>query len=200
MAVQVFGFVVLVTLCTCAMMSPVLATVKVTDNYVNSTSVNYKDVVVSSHYTLPTSFKDLIKSNEVIREGFSSGIAGSVQVLTLMWLRTVNSYQSTYNAGMIDTIKLLYNEGGIARFYQGLNYAILQNPLSRMGSVVSNNVAEKITSYNEEFRLSAITEYDGIVSSISDGVAAMSPAAIGSILSGIWRAILMPLDTIKVCV
>ena len=54
-----------------------------------------------------------------------------VQVLALMWMRTTINYQHAKGLSMMDALKTLYADGGIARFYQGLGPALLQGPLSR---------------------------------------------------------------------
>ena len=37
-----------------------------------------------------------------------------------------------------NALKTLYKEGGIKRFYRGLPYAIIQNPMSRFGDTAAN--------------------------------------------------------------
>jgi len=52
--------------------------------------------------------------------------------------RTAMNYQYQYGNGTIETIKLLYSQGGIGRLYQGLPFALIQGPLSRFGDTASN--------------------------------------------------------------
>ena len=54
-----------------------------------------------------------------IKNGLSGGSAMVFQVSTLMWLRTTMNYQFKNGGGTWDTIKLLYKDGGIPRFYRG---------------------------------------------------------------------------------
>jgi hypothetical protein len=48
------------------------------------------------------------------------------------------NYQYRYGNGTVETIKLLYAQGGIPRLYQGLPFALVQGPLSRFGDTASN--------------------------------------------------------------
>ena len=63
--------------------------------------------------------------------GVTGAMAGVVQVLSLMWLRTIINHQCRYGTTMKQAIRILYNEGGIPRFYRGLSFALIQAPLSR---------------------------------------------------------------------
>ena len=39
---------------------------------------------------------------------------------------------------MLNAISVLFKQGGIPRFYQGVSFAIIQNPLSRFGDTAAN--------------------------------------------------------------
>ena len=52
-----------------------------------------------------------------------------------MWLRTTMNYQFKNGGSTISTIKLLYREGGIPRFYRGVGFALINAPLSRFGDI-----------------------------------------------------------------
>ncbi len=67
-----------------------------------------------------SNFTNLVKQNELVRESVSSATAGAVQVLSLLWLRTIVSYQSNYGVSFSTAIRELYSDGGFARFYRGL--------------------------------------------------------------------------------
>lgn len=112
-----------------------------------------------------------------IQHGFNGGkagfLAGFVQVITLMWLRTVVNYQYRYQKTMNEAIVELYSNGGALRFYKGLSFAIVQGPLSKFGAIAAN-------------------EFAGIV--FQDKIFA---TALGSVLSALWRVFLMPIDTCK---
>jgi hypothetical protein len=54
------------------------------------------------------------------------GMAMSLQVITLMWMRTIMNYQYKYGTTTKDAFHKLYAEGGVRRFYRGIgiNYQI----------------------------------------------------------------------------
>ena len=62
----------------------------------------------------------------------------TVQVCSLMWLRTTMNYQYRYGTTTTEAISKLYNQGGVFRFYRGLGPALLQGPLSRFGDKIIN--------------------------------------------------------------
>jgi hypothetical protein len=62
--------------------------------------------------------------------GLSGAFAGLCQVAVLMWLRTAMNYQYRHGGSLRAALRTLYAQGGIPRFYQGVFYALLQNPLS----------------------------------------------------------------------
>jgi len=113
--------------------------------------------------------------------GLTGAAAGVVQVLTLMWLRTVISYQMRYGTSFEQALRILYNEGGIRRFYQGLSFAIIQAPLSRFGSVAANDGINALLASMES------TRHWG----------AGRSTLIASFAVGLWRMFLMPIDTCK---
>ena len=136
--------------------------------------------------TVKTSISSVLNNNVILREGLSGATAGGIQVLTLMWLRTIVSYQSNYDVGFFTAVQNLYSDGGIGRFYRGLSMALIQGPLSRFGQITANEIA------------TGVIEYCATVSMFN--FISVSPAALGSVLSGLWRVVLMPIDTIKVSV
>ena len=50
-----------------------------------------------------------------------------------MWMRTTMNYQYANGGTLTNALQTLYKEGGIPRFYRGVSFAIIQNPLSRFG-------------------------------------------------------------------
>lgn len=60
------------------------------------------------------------------------------QVALLMWMRTVMNYQHAKGLSTTEAFSTLYNEGGIARLYQGWQAALFQAPLSRFGDTAAN--------------------------------------------------------------
>lgn len=111
--------------------------------------------------------------------GFAGLLAGVAQVLTFMWLRTAMNYQYFNGGGLKESLETLWQEGGIARLYQGVSLAIVQAPLSRFGDTAANaGVLVLMDAYFPEVPLPAKT-------------AAASTAA------ALWRVFLTPIDTFK---
>lgn len=129
--------------------------------------------------------REMIKSirTQVIRGGLSGAVGGALQVITLMWLRTLTTYQYRYGCDFYTAFIELYNEGGIGRFYRGWQYALIQGPLVRFGSVAANELATLFfTVYNFKF---------------SFQLTQILVTLIGGLLVTLWRALLMPIDTCK---
>ena len=55
---------------------------------------------------------------QAIGGGIPGAAAMIIQVLALMWLRTVINYQYAHGGGFSETLGLLYEQGGVARLYQ----------------------------------------------------------------------------------
>ena len=116
--------------------------------------------------------------------GISGAVAGVCQVLALMWLRTTMNYQYRHGGGLRAALSLLYAQGGVRRFYQGLPYALLQTPLARFGDTAAN------TGVLALFAASA----DALgVAGAPLGVR----TACGSFAAALWRIFITPLDTCK---
>jgi hypothetical protein len=119
--------------------------------------------------------------NETIHKAFKGGMAGLVagafQVLVFMWLRTIMNYQYARGGDMASTAKLLYQEGGIMRFYRGVSIALIENPLVRFGDTFANS---------------------GVMVMLA-GVAVhpMLKTVLMSLVAASWRLAVMPLDTCK---
>lgn len=114
-------------------------------------------------------------------KGKSGATAASVQVLTLMWLRTTLNYQYRFGTDTKTALNTLWKEGGIQRLYQGLPFAILQGPLSRFGDTAANAL---ILSY-----ISAVDPTGTIPLFVR--------TAAGSVSAGAWRLVILPIDTVK---
>ena len=71
--------------------------------------------------------------------GAAGALAGVIQVLSLMWLRTTMNYQYRYGTSMCAAMRTLYDEGGVCRFYQGVGWALLNTPLARFGDTAANS-------------------------------------------------------------
>ena len=121
----------------------------------------------------------------------SNNAAGVIQVFTFMWLRTTMNYQYMNGGNMTSALSALYAEGaagksgmaatlgGIGRFYKGVQFAVVQNPLSRFGDTAANQ---------------------GILA-IADayfpGAAIGVKTAFASVGGATWRIFIMPVDTYK---
>ena len=76
--------------------------------------------------------------SKAFRGGISGSIAMAINICTLMPLRTSVNYQYRYGTTSLVSMKTLYNEGGILRFYRGFGFAIIQGPWSRFGDTFAN--------------------------------------------------------------
>ena len=87
-----------------------------------------------------TSLNDVVRDSA--RRALGGGLAGAaamtVQVSTLMWMRTTVMYQYRYGSTTGEALRALYRQGGVRRFYQGVVPALLQAPLSRFGDTAAN--------------------------------------------------------------
>ncbi len=115
-----------------------------------------------------------------LREGACGALAGTVQVIGLMWLRTTMSYQHRYGLTMKEAMSELYLQGGIPRFYRGLGFALIQAPLSKFGSVAANDCSLMLNKFSNSTRLNVAFT-----------------TAVGGLLATLIRAALMPIDTCK---
>ena len=97
------------------------------------------------------------------------------QVSSLMWLRTTMNYQYRHGGSLTQTLKTLYKEGGLLRFYKGYIPAICIGPLSRFGDMAA------YTYSKEKFK----------------DMDSFSRTLISSGLSMSWRLSIMPIDVTK---
>lgn len=124
-----------------------------------------------------------VNNKSILKKSFDKGVSGfmamGVQVTSLMWLRTTMNYQYRYGTGKgtLDTMKILYNEGGLLRFYRGYSAAIMIGPLARFGDTASNSYMMSLLE-NSNLPVSVKT-------------------ASGSLVAASVRTLLMPLDNIK---
>lgn len=122
---------------------------------------------------------------EAGKKGLGGGIpgfvAGVIQVLTLMWLRTVVNYQCRYGTTFRQSLITLFNNGGIPRFYRGLAFALVQAPLSRFVATAANEGVETLLTSMET----------------TSGWGAARKTGVSSLIVGAMRMLLMPIDTCK---
>jgi Mitochondrial carrier protein len=110
--------------------------------------------------------------------GKAGASAAVVQVLCLMWLRTTMNYQYRYGGNLSTALGTLWEQGGVARLYQGLPFALIQGPLTRFGDTAAN------------VGILALLE------SFAD-VPLPVKTACASVAAGVWRLVLMPVDASK---
>lgn len=119
--------------------------------------------------------------SDILEKSFKNGLSGAgamtIQVSSLMWLRTTMNYQYKYGGHMIPTISNLYKEGGIMRFYRGYLPALMVGPMSRFGDTFCNELALNV------FKDSSLPI------SFQTGCA--------SIMAGGWRILTLPIDAWK---
>ena len=128
---------------------------------------------------IPLTSLSSIVFEKAINGGKSGALAGVLQVLSLMWLRTTLNYQYRYGTTTLDALQTLYKEGGISRLYQGLPFALLQGPLSRFGDTAANTLIVTVIDLTS-------TQMPRYISTLG-----------ASALAGGWRILLMPIDTVK---
>lgn len=97
-----------------------------------------KDVPVTSDGKVDVGKVFQLAVKRAFRGGAAGFAAGVVQVCTFMWLRTSMNYQYANGGTLGGAIKTLYKEGGLSRFYRGVNFAIMQAPLSRCAPFLFN--------------------------------------------------------------
>jgi len=108
----------------------------------------------------PTANQKTMTLNQILikagRKGLGGGIpgalAGIVQVVTLMWLRTIINYQCRYGTTFRQALVTLLREGGVGRLYRGVAFALIQAPLARFGSTAANDGVEAFVSNFEPTR------------------------------------------------
>ena len=79
------------------------------------------------------------------------------------------------------TVKALYSDGGIPRFYKGVGAALLQGPLSRFGDTFSNTLALSLCESNQ----------------FLNSLPVFLKTGFASVSAGLFRILLMPVDTLK---
>lgn len=115
--------------------------------------------------------------NKSLNAGLAGSMAMSIQVSSLMWLRTTMNYQYRYGKTMNQSFTHLYNDGGIRRFYRGYAPALLVAPLSRFGDTMTNSYA--------------LQSLDN--TTLPTSIKTM----MGSVLAASWRVTMMPIDALK---
>ena len=156
-----------------------LATSSVLVEEVEAADVQQATPVTSGKVDFGAIFQQ--SSKRALGGGKAGASAAVVQVLSLMWLRTAMNYQYRYGGDLTSSLKTLYSDGGIGRLYQGLPFALVQGPLTRFGDTAANVGVLAL--------LDSIPETQALPLAVR--------TAAGSITAGLWRIILMPVDTSK---
>jgi len=91
----------------------------------------------------PPTFGQIV--DKASKKALSGGLAGmgaqAINVLTMMWMRTIMNYQYRYGGTMTEVTRKLWAEGGIPRFYRGLAPGLVQAPVARFGDTAANDGA-----------------------------------------------------------
>ena len=119
--------------------------------------------------------------NKALGGGLSGASAMGCSVVSLMWMRTTMNYQYRHGTKTLETIKKLYREGGVRRFYRGFGPAIFQGPLSRFGDTAANVGMLTLLNSCDETK-----NYPVSIKTI-----------LASAAAALWRINLMPIDNCK---
>jgi len=116
-----------------------------------------------------------------LEQGWVGGTAGAaamtVQVCSLMWMRTVMNYQYRHGSSTREAMRTLWSQGKLRRFYRGVGPALLQGPLARFGDTAANTA---VLAYLED-----------------SSMPLPAKTGIASLTSACWRVCIMPIDAIK---
>ena len=116
-----------------------------------------------------------------LSNGLHGALAGVVQVVLLMWLRTTMNFQYAKGTGLRQTVRMLWYEGGVLRFYQGFWFAIIQAPLTRFGDVAANEGVRSLFAGSPTLAALPTSARSLVVSALAVG----------------FRLLIHPLDSVK---
>jgi len=108
--------------------------------------------------------------------GVPGAIAMVLQVVLLMWLRTAMNYQYKNGGTIVEVFTVLYAQGGVARFYKGVEVALLSSPIARFGDTAAN---------------------EGVKELFSKGSSPVVVSLAASIAAALWRITITPMTTMK---
>lgn len=123
----------------------------------------------------------MMSGKRALGSGISGAVAMSMQVTTMMWIRTTMNYQYKNGGSMTAAFRSLYREGGSLRFYRGYFAAMTQAPLARFGDTAANMGV-----------LTLLGQFD---STRTLDPALKTAAASASV--GVYRLLIMPIDAVK---
>lgn len=138
-----------------------------------------KPIVVTREASPPPKASDIMKKS--LKSGISGASAMIIQVLSLMWMRTTMNYQFKNGGRFLPTLKKLYAEGGIARFYRGVTPALIIGPISRFGDTAANLFALTLFKSNPK----------------ADSLPIFVKTSLASFCAGCWRLMTIPIDAWK---
>ncbi|CAK7202062.1 hypothetical protein SEUCBS139899_004782 [Sporothrix eucalyptigena] len=122
---------------------------------------------------------------DALKKALGSGVSGAaamvLQVLLLMPLRTIMNYQYRFGHTFTEATKILYEERGFSRYYDGLGAALIQGPISRFGDTAANAGILALLHSN-----SYLKDLPSLIQTIFVSLCAAS-----------FRIILTPIDTVK---
>ncbi|CAM9977917.1 unnamed protein product, partial [Ectocarpus sp. 12 AP-2014] len=84
-----------------------------------------------------------------------------------------------YGTSIVAAASELYRQGGVLRFYRGVVFALVSNPMSRFGMAAANEGAMALSD------------------ALPVQVSVTFTTWIASLFAGVWRVVLTPLDTCK---
>ena len=113
----------------------------------------------------------------LIYSGMAGGIAGSIQLTSLYWLRTIMKYQYVYSQNLKQVSLKLWHEPDRLRFFRGFSPNIAKVTLGKVGE------SSLIKVFNPEDNKYSIVSNTLICSSAITG----------------WKMLMMPLDTLGNC-
>ena len=114
-----------------------------------------------------------------MRSGTSGALAGSLQVILLMWMRTVMNVQYMKGGTFSSRLRELWQEGGFRRLYRGIEFALVQNPISRFGDTACN------------------TGGLAILKKLFPSASKAFYTAVTTFVASVWRLFITPVDAIK---
>lgn len=114
--------------------------------------------------------------------GKAGALAAMVQILSLMWLDTAMNYQYRFGGNLGSALKALLSQGGIARLYQGLPFALFEGSLARFGITAAN--------------VGVLAMFSSIP--VLSGAPIAIKTAVVTISCGLWKVFCLPVDTAKV--
>lgn len=91
------------------------------------------------------------------------------------------NYQFKNGGSFLPTLRKLYAEGGIVRFYRGIVPALIIGPISRFGDTAANMYAT--TLFQDSSSLKTLPIF--------------IQTSLGSVLAGLWRITTLPVDAWK---